>query len=290
MKSFEYFGPRTVKEALSILQEHGPGGKVLAGGTDLMVQMKERGIRPGYVVGLSRVQELRGIEEMAEGGLRIRAATSAYDTEFHPNVRTNYPILVQGAELIGSRQIQALGTIGGNLCNAAPSADCAPPLIALDAIARIVGPNSDREVPMDGFFQGPGLTALEPGELLSELIVPPPPSRSAGYYVRHTPRSEMDISVVGVGVVLGLDDVGRTVEHVRIVLGAVAPTPIRARQAEASLVGQAVTVERLEQAARIAASEARPISDVRGSATFRRALVHALALKTLSHAWRQATA
>ena len=288
MKSFEYFAPRTIQETIAVLHDQGPEGKVLAGGTDLMVAMKERGVRPRYVVGLSQVRELRGIDDLGEGGLSIRAATTAYDIEFNPVVRQRYPVLVQGVELIGSRQVQALGTLGGNLCNAAPSADGAPPLIALDAIARIAGPNGEREVPLVDFFKGPGQTVLEPDELLVEVRIPPPPARSAGAYQRHTPRSEMDIAVVGVGVFLALDDERRTAERVRIVLGAVAPTPIRARQAEAVLLGQVVTAERISQAARIAASEARPISDVRGSATFRRAITNALAVKTLTRAWQQA--
>ena len=123
MKSFEYFAPRTIQETIAVLHDQGPEGKVLAGGTDLMVAMKERGVRPRYVVGLSQVRELRGIDDLGEGGLSIRAATTAYDIEFNPVVRQRYPVLVQGVELIGSRQVQALGTLGGNLCNAAPSAD-----------------------------------------------------------------------------------------------------------------------------------------------------------------------
>src|SRR6185437_11106995 len=192
-------------------------------------------------------------------------------------------IVADGAGLIGSIQIRNLATVGGNLCNAAPSADVSPPLIAAGARAEIIGPDGTRSVPMDEFFLGPRRTVLGPTELLLGVWVPEPAARSGGHYLRHTPRKEMDIAVVGVGSTITLD--GERCADARIALGAVAPTPVRARGAEEALRGQVVSPDLIEEAARLAAEDARPISDVRGSAEFRRHLVAVLTRRTLTAAW-----
>lgn len=290
MKSFEYYAPRSAQEVVGLLREKGEGGKVLAGGTDLMGQMKERGLHPRYIVSLQRVPELRGIEYDPSAGLRIRARTDCMTIQEHPAVREHYPVIVAGTKLIGSIQIQNLASLGGNLCNAAPSADTAPGLIALDASALLLGPDEQREVRLEEFFVGPGKTVLQPDEILYEVRVPPPRPRSAAVYERHTPRGEMDIAVAAVGILLVAAEDLRHIEDARVVLGAVAPTPMRARQAERTLIGELASPELFDRVARIAAREAQPISDVRGSATFRRALIYSLAKRNLAKAWEQASA
>lgn len=282
MKRFDYYTPQTLAEAIAIFREKGEGGRPLAGGTDLVVQMKEGGLKfpyPSYLVSLRHLKELRGVRFSEREGLRIGAATTFAELESEPVVRERFSILVDGAGIVGSVQTRNMATVGGNLCNAAPSAEIAPPLIALGARAHIVGPGGERTLPLEEFFLGPGRTVLGHGDLLAELLLPMPPPRSGGMYRRHTPRKEMDIAVVGVGVEVTLDGGGETIQRARVVLGAVAPTPMRASGAEAALEGQRPSDEVIARAAQRAMEEARPISDVRGSAAFRRELVRVLALR-----------
>jgi CO/xanthine dehydrogenase FAD-binding subunit len=304
VRDFAYHAPRSLAEAVQILSREGAGGKVLAGGTDLLIQIKERGFVPRYVVSLRDVPEVHQVTYDATSGLRIGAGARLSEVAAHPVVQERYPILVQGASLVGSLQIQNLGTVVGNLCNAAPSADCAPPLVALGASVRIAGPGGGqgagqqtgapdsapggaRVVPLEEFFSGPGRTVLAPEELVVEVLVPPPGPRSGGAYERFTPRQEMDIAVVGVGSVVSLGE-GDRCQGVRICLGAVAPTPERARDAERLLEGQELTPELVAQAGAAAAAQARPISDQRGSATYRTRLVEVLTRRTLMTAWQDA--
>jgi len=190
--------------------------------------------------------------------------------------------------VVGSRQTANMATVGGNLCNAAPSADTAPPLLVLGAKARILGPRGERLLPLEEFFLGPGRTVLEHGEVLVEVLLPPPLPRSASAYRRHTPRQCMDIAVVGVAAFLALDEAGEKIAEARIALGAVAPTPIRAHRAEALLVGRPASPEVLGEAALMAREEASPISDVRGSAQFRRYLVGVMTEAVLEEALSRA--
>ena len=293
MRKFEYFAPQSLSEALAVFKEHGEGGRALAGGTDLVVQVKE-GVKiphPSYVVSLRRVPEVRGIDFSEGAGLRIGAATTMAEIADSPLIRERYRILADGARIVGSRQTMNMATVGGNVCNAAPSADTAPPLLACEAVAVIAGPDGEREAPLEEFWLEPNRTALKPGELLKELRLPAPPARTGGVYVRHTPRKQMDIAVVGVGVLLTLSPSagsGQTqdnrIERARVALGAVAPTPIRARKAEAVLEGNTASGALFAQAAEIAASEASPISDIRGSAEFRRHLVRVVTERCLREA------
>jgi carbon-monoxide dehydrogenase medium subunit len=287
VRGFAYHAPQSLTEAVQILSREGDGGKVLAGGTDLLIQVKERGFVPRYVVSLRNVPDVRAIGFDARTGLRIGAGARLSEVAAHPVVQERYPILVQGASLVGSLQIQNLGTVVGNLCNAAPSADCAPPLVALGASARIVGVGGERTVLLEDFFAGPGRTVVEPGELVAEVLVPAPEGRSGGAYERFTPRQEMDIAVVGAGSVLTLGEGDRCLEA-RICLGAVAPTPVRATHAERVLIGQELTAERVAEAGAAAAAQARPISDQRGSAPYRTRLVEVLTRRTLMAAWQDA--
>jgi aerobic carbon-monoxide dehydrogenase medium subunit len=279
VRRFDMVLPESVEECLAALSEHREAARVVAGGTDLVPGMKIGVARPATVIDLSGIRELREIEARADGSLRIGAAVSARALEQSPLVRERYPALAESAGLVGSVQVRTLATLGGNVCNAAPSADMAPPLLALDAVAVIAGPNGRRVVPFAEFFVGVRRTVVAPDEMLVEIEIPAPAAGSGGTYRRHTPRRELDIAIVGVASQLTICD-GRCATA-RIALAAVAPTPVRARDAEAALEGSAVTPETIEAAARLAVEAAQPISDQRGSAEYRRHLVRVLTRRTL---------
>ena len=280
--------PGSVDECLTVLAQRGSEAKLVAGGTDLLPQMKNGVTRPGCVVDISRLSELRSIALDASGGLRLGAAVAARQIERDARLAKAFPSLVESAALVGSIQIRNLATVGGNLCNAAPSADMAPPLIALEAEAVIAGPKGRRRVPLASFFEGVRTTVLGPDELLIELVVPAPGPRSGGHYLRHTPRRELDIAVVGVASQITLSN--GVCGKARISLASVAPTPVRATAAERMLEGQPLTKERVEEAATLAVEASRPISDQRGSAEFRKHLVRVLTRRTLTTALARASA
>ncbi len=291
MRAFEYHAPTNLNEAIALLSEHGDNARPLAGGTDLVVQMKESATKfpmPSHIVSLLRVPELGGIEFSEDHGLRIGAGATMAEVAESPIIRERYTGIAEGAALVGSYQTMNMATAGGNLCNAAPSADIAPPLLAFEAEAVIAGPGGRRSVSLEEFFVAPGKTVLAADELLAEVRVPTPQAGTGSAYARHTPRKQMDIAVVGVGVALTLAD-GR-IERARIALGAVAPTPVRARAAETALEGQSVWDELFARVAEIAAGECRPISDVRGSAEFRRHIVRVTTERLLHEAARRAGA
>jgi carbon-monoxide dehydrogenase medium subunit len=278
--------PRSVDECVKALAAGGAGAKVVAGGTDLLPQMKNGVTKPQLVVDLSGIAALRAIEVDAKGA-RIGAAVSARQLERDSRLQSGYTALAESGALVGSIQVRNLATLGGNLCNAAPSADMAPPLLSLDAEAVIAGPKGQRRVPIASFFTGVRRTVLAPEELLVELFVPAPGPRSGGSYIRHTPRRELDIAVVGVASQVTLQN-GKCTKA-RISLAAVAPTPVRATAAEQALEGQALTPAAIEQAAELAVGAAQPISDQRGSADFRRHLVRVLTRRTLTRALERAS-
>ena len=279
MKPFEYYAPATLVEACQLLAAHNGEARVIAGGTDLLLKMKAGALRaaPKAIVNIKRLPELRGLSER-HSVIGIGALTTLEELRRSPLVQERLPALVEAANTMASVQIRNLATVGGNLCNAAPSADLGPILIALEAVAVISGPSGGRRLPLDEFFVGPGQTVLTPGELLLAIEVPPPAGRSL--YLKQAPRQHMDIAVVGVGLALVLE-AGRC-KSARVVLGAVAPIPWRARRAEAELTGGRLTPERISRAARLAADEARPIDDVRGSAWYRRRMVEVLTRRGLT--------
>lgn len=286
MREFEYAAPRTVKEAVALLAKAGGDAHCLAGGTDLIAQMKEGRRSPTLVVDIKRISDLMRLEYAERRGLRLGAGVSCSAIYEHPVVREKYPIIVDACSLVGSLQIQNRASVGGNLCNAAPSADTAPAFLALNATVVVAGPQGRRKIALTEFFVGPGKTVLGPGELLVEVIVPPPPARSAGNYLRFIPRNEMDIAVAGVGsvVVLGAKGVCR---DARIALASVAPVPMRAHGAEERLRGRPLDAEAVREASALAAAECKPISDVRGSADYRRHLVNVLTQRTLRACLKQ---
>jgi len=277
--------PRSVDEALRVLSERGSEAKLLAGGTDLLPQLKNGLLKPAWVVDLSGVERVRTLRSDS-GGLRVGAAVSARTLERDATTQKTYTSLAESGALVGSVQIRNLATLGGNLCNAAPSADMAPPLLALDAEAVIAGPGGERRVPITDFFSGVRRTVLSPDEILLEIVIPAPGPRSGGHYLRHTPRRELDIAVVGVASQLTLSN--GVCSKARIALAAVAPVPLRAREAEQLLEGKPVTPEGIERAAEMAVGAARPISDQRGSADYRLHLVRVLTRRTLRTALARA--
>jgi carbon-monoxide dehydrogenase medium subunit len=279
----EIYQPTSVKEACQIINKNGPGGHFLAGGTDLVIAVKEKGWVPRYVVDLKRISSMNGIHDNRDGSLTIGALTTMREIEISPLIQKRYPFLAQSAAEVGSIQIQNRATIGGNMANATPSADTAPALIVLDTKARISGEHDERTIPLEEFFVGPGKTVMKPDEILTELIIPAQSAALRGEYIKFSPREMMDLAYVGVAVALVLDKT-RKVEHVRIVLGAVAPTPLRARNAEAILANQVLTEELAERAGEEAAKGSKPISDVRSSADYRREMIRVNTKRALLNA------
>lgn len=277
MQPFEYFAPKTLPEACALLAAHDGDARAIAGGTDLLLKMKAGRLAPKVIVNIKRLSDLRGISNL-QSLVSIGALTTLEDLRLSPLIRERYPALSSAANTMASVQIRNLATVGGNLCNAAPSADLAPILIALSAVAVIAGVEGERRAPLDEFFSGPGRSVLQPGELLKAVELPPP--AGASVYLKHSPREHMDIAVVGVGAAVRMAE-GHC-EAAQIVLGAVAPIPLRARAAEESLMGQPLTPERIARAAQIAANEAKPIDDVRGSAWYRRRMVQVLVKRALT--------
>jgi len=275
VQSFEYIAPRTVKEALAALQQH-RGALLLAGGTDALIRMKSRAETPSVVVDVKRI---RGMDELrfdARKGLTIGAAVTMRQIEQSADVGQHYAALAHGAARVGSVQIRNQATVAGNICNAAPSADTAPALIALGAKVRIAGSQGRRSMTVEKLMVGPGRTALVADELVTAIHVPAPQPRAGSAYTRHTPRGAMDIAVVGVAAAVMLAPRTGACEQAKIVLGAVAPTPMRAKRAERMLQGEKLSDELIAAVAAAAAEEARPISDVRASAQFRRQMVAVL--------------
>jgi carbon-monoxide dehydrogenase medium subunit len=287
VRRFELALPESLDDCLRLLAQRGPETKLLAGGTDLLPQMKNSVVMPKRVIDLSGVARVKILECDAKG-LRIGAAVPARQVEQDPRVRNAYAAVAESAALLGSVQVRNLATVGGNICNAAPSADMAPPLVALEAQAVIAGPKGERRVPLSDFFTGVRKTVVGPDELLVEIFVPAPGPHSGGCYIRHTPRRELDIAVVGVASQVTMAN--GVCAKARISLAAVAPTPVRATAAEAALEGKPLTPELIERAADLAGQAAKPISDQRGSADFRRHLVRILTRRTLTTALARAGA
>ncbi|HEX9264435.1 MAG TPA: xanthine dehydrogenase family protein subunit M [Candidatus Binatia bacterium] len=281
---FEFYQPMTLQEASRLLKDNGPGGRLLAGGTDLVIAMKEKALLPKYVVDLKRIPGLAGIRENSNGGITLGALTTMREIEISPLITKKYPFLAQSAAEVGSIQIRNRATIGGNMANATPSADTAPALIALNATAKIAGATGERSINLEEFFKGPGQTVMSAEEILTEITIPKTGPRLVGEYIKFSPREMMDLAYVGVAVAYNLGEKDKKCDGVRILLGAVAPTPIRAKRAEAALEAQVLTEELAEKIGAIAAEEAKPISDVRSSAEYRRAMVGAMTKRALLNA------
>ncbi|HET7156465.1 MAG TPA: xanthine dehydrogenase family protein subunit M [Hyphomicrobiaceae bacterium] len=279
MQDFDYARPATIEDAVAVMGNDGT--RALAGGTDLIPQMREGRRHVACVVDLKGIPELTRIVARADGSLVLGAAASAFSVASHLAVASAYPAVARSARLIGSLQVQNRASLGGNICNAAPSADAVPALICHQASVRVAGPGGSRDELLETFVRGPGKTRLAPGELLLSIVLPPIAPMSAGTYLRFTPRREMDIAIAGTAAWVRLDAESRIAEA-RVALASVGPTPIRATSAEQHLIGKRPAPALFEAAGRLAAGDARPISDTRGSADYRRSLVAVLTARALA--------
>ena len=262
-----YEAPKSLQGAVALLASATGETRVLAGGTDLLVQMRADVVEPDLIVDIKKIPETRAITE-DRGGWRIGAAVTGAELKEHPRLKQAWPGVVEAANLIGSTQVQGRATLGGNLCNGSPAADSVPALIAAGALATLAGPDGTRDLPVEDVMLGPRKLALRRGEIVVSFWLPPRPPRSSDAYLRFIPRTEMDIAVVGAGVSLTLDNAG-TISAARVSLGAVAPKVLLVPEAAHAIVGTRLDVaaqQRLEAAARAAC---RPIDDKRGTTEFR---------------------
>jgi len=287
LKDFEYAAAATVEEAVSLLAARGDSARVLAGGTDILVQLRE-GLRSvDLLVDIKKIPDLTVLEYSPETGLKLGAATPCYRIYGDERLRTAYAALCDATRIIGGWQVQSRASVGGNLCNSSPAADSIPALIVHSATCQIAGPGGVRELPVEQFCTGPGRNALERGEFLVSLAFPAPLPRSGAHYLRHIPRNEMDIAVAGAGAWLALDESGR-IAAARVALSAVAPTPKFAAEASDHLVGKAPTNEVFREAAELAKKVASPITDMRGPAEYRIHLAGVLVHRALTKAAERA--
>jgi carbon-monoxide dehydrogenase medium subunit len=282
---FQYASPVTLDETLKLLANE-PQARLLAGGTDLVVQMKARRRQPPVVVNAKRIPELLRISYDSQTGLTLGAAVTCHEIAAHAAIRAHYPSLTAIAKLIGGVPIQGRASLGGNLCNSAPSADSVPLMIALSGTAHIATPSgSARTIPLEHFCTAPGENVLRPGELLTHIHFPPPLPHSAAAYLRFIPRNEMDIAVAGAAVYL--ERANGHIARARIALSSVAPTPLFLPHAAEALAGLPPNTEAFESAATLARNSVTPITDMRGTAEYRAHLVQVLVRRTLEAAAQQ---
>jgi carbon-monoxide dehydrogenase medium subunit len=285
LPKFDYLSPQTIDEALVLLARHRKKARLMAGGTDLVPKLKRRGIRvPEYIIDLKGIPGLNYIKYKKGDGLKIGALATINDVEKSAVIREKYNILFQAADSMASPQVRHRGTFAGNICNAVPSADTAPALLALEAKVKLVSKKGERIVNLVDFFKGPSETVLKPDELLVEIEVPDLPPGSRGKYLKLTPRRAMDLAVVGVAVMMIPD--GVTYGDIRIALGAVSPTPMRAKEAEEIVRGQKPDAGLIEKVAAAAAGSCFPINDHRASAEYRMEMVKVLTGQAISNLWK----
>ena len=267
MSSLRYEAPETVEDAVRLLANADGEAKALAGGTDLLVQLRTDFVRPGLIVDLKHIPALMDVTVNGDD-IRVGAAVSGATLGKNKAVKAAWPGVVEALELIGSTQIQGRASLGGNLCNGSPAADSVPALIAAGAVCEIAGPAGTRSAPVEDVITGPGQLSLGPGEIVVSFVMPKPPPRSGDAYLRFIPRTEMDIAVVGAGVALTLDEAG-VCTHARLGLGAVAPTPLLVEDGAKALIGTKVDDDALANLAAAASAACNPIDDKRGTIEYR---------------------
>jgi len=282
LPAFEYLAPETVEEALELLARYGDETRLLAGGTDLLLNMKRRREAPRYVIGLKNVRDLDFFNYDETIGLSFGPLVTIHFMETSALVKEKFPVLAEGAAALGSVQVRNLATVVGNLCSALPSADMAPGLIVLGAGLKILGPNGERRLAVEDFFKAPGEPALATDELVTEVHVPNPPAGSGMAYLKHMTRSAMDLSIVGVAALVALK--GGVCREARICLGTAGPKPMRAKRAESALKGKRFTDAIVDEAAAAASQECRPRSSMRASAEYRKEMVRVLTRRALLQA------
>ncbi|WP_426442088.1 FAD binding domain-containing protein [Bradyrhizobium genosp. P] len=286
MTELRYVAPRTLDEAIGAFAAAGSAARIMAGGTDLLVQMRSGMVRPGLIVDIKKIGELTEITEAADGGFRIGAAISGMELADHPRFGKVWPGVLEAVNLIGSKQVQGRASAGGNLCNGSPAGDSVPAMIAAGAVVTVQGPDGRREIKVEDVPAGPGRTHLKPGEILVGFALPPRPAGSSDAYLRMIPRTEMDIAVVGLGVSLTLEDGVCTAA--RVGLGAVAPTVLLVEPAARALIGSRLDATALEAAAAACRAACRPIDDKRGTIAYRTKTAGVLLKRTAAIAARRA--
>ena len=286
MTEIRYLAPQTLDEAIGAFAAAGSAGRILAGGTDLLVQMRAGVVRPGLIVDIKKIPEMTGIEETADGSFRIGAAVSGMVLAEHPRFGKVWPGVLEAINLIGSKQVQGRASAGGNLCNGSPAGDSVPAMVAAGAMVTLQGPGGRRELPVERVPAGPGRTNLKPGEILVGFTLPPRLPGSSDAYLRMIPRTEMDIAVVGVGVSLTLQ--GGVCTAARVGLGAVAPIVLLVEPAANALIGSRLEDAALEKAAAACSAACRPIDDKRGTIVYRTKVASVLLKRTAAIAARRA--
>ena len=286
MKWIDYAVPESVGDAVALLSEHGDRARPLAGGTDILVELRVGRRDIDLLVDVKAIPELNEINYSPSDGLTLGAAVECYRVYGSSEVSDAYPGIIDFASLIGGTQIQGRASVGGNLCNAAPSGDSIPALIALGATAKIAGPGGTRDVPVEDFCLAPRQTVVQPGELLVSLHFPAPVPGSGARYIRFIPRNEMDIAVAGAGVSVVLEN--GNIKSARVALASVAPTPLFVKEAGDALAGQPATDESIRVASQLASDAARPITDMRGTIEYRKQLCEVLTRRALHTAIERA--
>jgi len=286
MADIRYLAPETLDDAVKAYAAAGSAARILAGGTDLLVQMRAGVRSPGVIVDIKKIKETTSIEEIAGGGFRIGAAVSGMALADHPRFGKAWPGVLEAINLIGSKQVQGRASAGGNLCNGSPAGDSVPALVAAGAIVTIQGPNGRRELPVEKVPAGPGRLNLTPGEIVVSFTFPARPKGSSDAYLRMIPRTEMDIAVVGLGVSLTLDNGVCTAA--RVGLGAVAPTVLLGEDAANALIGSRLDAKALDAAAAACSAACRPIDDKRGTIAYRTKIAGVLLKRTAAIAAKRA--
>lgn len=282
MKPFEYYEPASLAEASDLLRRLGKDASIIAGGTDLLVEMKEELRSVLHVVNIKKIPNLRDFTYDPAAGLRFGALVTVREIETSPHVIGNYPNLTKAVSLLGSVQVRNRATVVGNICRASPSADTIPPLIADGASLTVYNGGTERTVLLEDFFTGPGRTVLSPGDIVTGISLPVPRPTSGRAYIKHGRRKAMELATVGVAV--SIEHAAGHCSDIRIALGAVAPTVIRARRTEDLLRGRTIDAALLAEAAESAMQEATPIGNVRASAAYRRDMVGVLTRRAIGYA------
>lgn len=284
LPKFEYLSPKSIKEALSLLAKHGPKAKLIAGGTDLISEMRWGEWRPQYVLGLSQIPGLDEIQFDKSTGLRMGAGCTIGEIERSKVIKENYPLMAQAASVLGSMEIRNRATVGGNLCTAAPSADMPPSLLVHGAKAVIATQKGEKLLALQDFFTGPKKTILNHDELLVRLEMPPMEPNSAGEYIKFGRRNAMEIAMIGVAALITLEDGKNTCKAARLAYATAAPTPIRSREAEKLLTGKKLSEEIIDRAAETASNEASPRTSWRTTEEYRRDLIRVLTRRAIQKA------
>ena len=277
MKEFEYLKPDSIKEIISILSQFGEKAQILNGGTDLIVEMRDKIIQPEYLVDIKAIPQLNRTTYNKQDGLNIGATVTLNEISNSKVVQTHFPILIKACRTVGSYQVRNRATLVGNICNASPAADTAPPLLVLEAKVNIIGPTGEKIVPINQFFTGVKKNILKKGEIVTSITIPPIKDKWTGVYLKQGRKKEVDLATVGVAVVCVRDEV-------RIALGAVAPVPVRAFKTEELLKGKIIDEPLLEKAGESALTEVSPISDIRSSQEYREEIIKVLVRRAILQA------